>query len=96
MPPEEFLDGIFGSLMRDPVKLPSSGIVVDRFNAEKHLRHSATDLMDGSPLEIIDLIEMPELSARLSEWRQQLQVCISSLLYICNNPLTSFCVGGRQ
>ena len=30
--PEEFLDAIMGTLMRDPVTLPSSGQTVDRYS----------------------------------------------------------------
>ena len=35
--PEEFLDPVTCNLMDDPVKLPSSGTVVDRLTIKKHL-----------------------------------------------------------
>ena len=35
--PEEFLDAIMGTLMRDPVTLPSSGQTVDRSTIARHI-----------------------------------------------------------
>ena len=35
--PEEFMDPIMGSLMTDPVVLPSSGKVVDRSTIARHI-----------------------------------------------------------
>ena len=62
-PPEHFLDGVFGNLLKDPVKLPRSGAVVERAAALAHLARSKTDLLDGSPLPggAAELQEMPEL-----------------------------------
>ena len=35
--PEEFLSAIMGTLMRDPVTLPSSGQTVDRSTIARHI-----------------------------------------------------------
>lgn len=35
--PEEFLDPILGTIMKDPVKLPSSGMIVDRGTIARHI-----------------------------------------------------------
>lgn len=35
--PDEFLDAIMGTLMKDPVTLPSSGQVVDRATIARHI-----------------------------------------------------------
>lgn len=77
VPPTRFLDGMFGSLMRDPVQLPSSGVIVDRFNAEKHIRHHGTDMVDDSSLQTSNLIELQELKQEIVEWRKKSQVVFS-------------------
>lgn len=85
VPPTRFLDGMFGSLMRDPVQLPSSGVVVDRFNAEKHIRLHGTDMVDDSSLHTSNLIELRELKQEIVEWRQKSQVvicCVSETLVL--------------
>ena len=35
--PDEFLDPLLSTLMRDPVRLPTSGNVVDRSTISQHL-----------------------------------------------------------
>ena len=35
--PEEFLDPLLGSIMKDPVLLPTSGNILDRLTIKKHL-----------------------------------------------------------
>lgn len=35
--PEEFVDPLLSDIMRDPVKLPASGIIVERSVIERHL-----------------------------------------------------------
>ena len=35
--PDEFLDPIMGTLMRDPVLLPTSGNIVDRTTIARHI-----------------------------------------------------------
>ena len=51
--------------MTDPVKLPSSGIIVDRLTIKKHLANDKTDPFNRKPLEEIELIEMPELKLKI-------------------------------
>ena len=36
-PPEEFIDPILGTLMYEPVRLPSSGTVLDKATIARHL-----------------------------------------------------------
>lgn len=35
--PEEFFDPIMNTIMKDPVKLPTSGVTVDRATIVRHL-----------------------------------------------------------
>eukprot|EP00818_Percolomonas_sp_WS_P008819 CAMPEP_0117446966 /NCGR_PEP_ID=MMETSP0759-20121206/6624_1 /TAXON_ID=63605 /ORGANISM="Percolomonas cosmopolitus, Strain WS" /LENGTH=1113 /DNA_ID=CAMNT_0005239271 /DNA_START=174 /DNA_END=3512 /DNA_ORIENTATION=- len=66
--PDEFLDGITYTLMEDPVKLPASGVVLDRSTIERHLLNDSTDPFNRSPLEVKDLLPQPELKTQIEEW----------------------------
>jgi len=48
--PAEFLDPIMNEIMKDPVMLPSSKIVVDRITIIKHLLSDNTDPYNREPL----------------------------------------------
>ena len=73
--PEEFQCAILSDLMKDPVRLPSSGAVVDRSTISRHLLSDQFDPFNRQPLTMDMLIPMPELKARihafLTEARQQ-------------------------
>ena len=71
-PPAHFLDGVFGTLMKDPVRLPSSGVVTDRAGAAEHIKRYKKDLFDGSRLLHPNrLEELPELRAEIEAWRAE-------------------------
>lgn len=63
--PEEFIDPLIGTIMRDPVKLPTSNIIVDRITIEKHLSTDKTDPFNRQPLESKDLIPQQELKKKI-------------------------------
>lgn len=68
--PEEFLDPIMSTIMKDPVKLPSSGVIVDRPTIARHLLSDQTDPFNRSPLTM-DMVEPDyELKAKIDKWRQ--------------------------
>lgn len=48
--PEEFVDPIMSSVMKDPVLLPTSGMVVDRTTILKHFLVDLTDPFNRKPL----------------------------------------------
>ncbi|GFE54136.1 U-box domain-containing protein [Babesia ovis] len=66
--PEEFLDPIMNDIMEDPVLLPTSGIVMDRKNIERHLMSEATDPFSRQPLTKADLVPQDELKRRIEEF----------------------------
>jgi len=69
-PPERFLDGVFGTLMKDPVQLPSSGVIMDRSGALQAIKHRKKDPMDNTKLLHANrLIELPELKSEIEAWR---------------------------
>ncbi|KAJ7561846.1 hypothetical protein O6H91_03G043800 [Diphasiastrum complanatum] len=66
--PEEFLDPIQYTLMRDPVMLPSSKTIVDRSVIQRHLLSDQTDPFNRSLLTPDMLIPDSELKARIDEF----------------------------
>ncbi|KAG9118394.1 hypothetical protein FRC07_007110 [Ceratobasidium sp. 392] len=66
--PEEFMDPLMYTLMRDPVTLPSSRAVVDRSTIKAHLLSDITDPFNRSPLKIEDVIPNEELKAKIDVW----------------------------
>lgn len=68
--PEEFLDPIAATLMEDPVKLPSSGVIVDRTTIETHLLSDPTDPFNRSALRKEELIPCPDLQVKILEYKK--------------------------
>ncbi|KAF2223300.1 putative ubiquitin fusion degradation protein UfdB [Elsinoe ampelina] len=58
--PDELLDPIMGSLMEDPVLLPSSKQIVDRSTIRSHLLSDPTDPFNRVPLKIEDVLPAEE------------------------------------
>ncbi|CAE6512214.1 unnamed protein product [Rhizoctonia solani] len=66
--PDEFLDPLMYTLMRDPVKLPSSKATVDRSTIKAHLLSDTTDPFNRSPLKIEEVTPDVELKANIEAW----------------------------
>ncbi|KAF8903108.1 ubiquitin elongating factor core-domain-containing protein [Gymnopilus junonius] len=66
--PDEYLDPLMFSVMKDPVCLPSSRAIVDRSTIKSHLLSDSTDPFNRAPLTIDDVIPVPELKARIEEF----------------------------
>ncbi|KAJ6936509.1 hypothetical protein NC652_011267 [Populus alba x Populus x berolinensis] len=66
--PDEFLDPIQCTLMKDPVILPSSRTTVDRPVIQRHLLSDNTDPFNRSHLTVDMLIPNTELKARIKEF----------------------------
>lgn len=63
--PEEYLDPLMFTLMRDPIMLPSSKAIMDRATLKSHLLSDTKDPFNRMPLSIDDVIPMSELKARI-------------------------------
>lgn len=50
--PEEFLDTLMSTLMKDPVELPTSKNVVDYMTIKKHLMNEPKDPFNRDPLTL--------------------------------------------
>jgi len=66
--PDEFLDPIMGEIMKDPVLLPSSQMVVDRLTIIKHLLSDDTDPFNRSKLTKEMLEPQPDLKQKIEEF----------------------------
>jgi len=66
--PNEFMDPLLLTLMRDPVKLPTSGTVVDRSTIATQLLNNELDPFNRQPLQLKDVIPDVELKTRIDEW----------------------------
>ncbi|XP_059163958.1 ubiquitin conjugation factor E4 A-like [Physella acuta] len=66
--PEEFLDPIMGTLMTDPVMLPSSHNIVDRNVIARHILSDQTDPFNRQPLSLDMVIPQAELKAKIQAW----------------------------
>ncbi|THG98805.1 hypothetical protein EW026_g3438 [Hermanssonia centrifuga] len=63
--PDEFLDPLMYTLMRDPVLLPSSRTVIDRATIKSHLLSDAKDPFNRMPLSLEDVVPDLDLKARI-------------------------------
>ena len=75
--PEEFLDPILGTLMRDPVMLPASKQIVDRSVIIRHLLSDQFDPFNREPLSVDKLIPMTELRDKINKWLEERRVVTS-------------------
>ncbi|KAF9644135.1 hypothetical protein BDM02DRAFT_3272627 [Thelephora ganbajun] len=66
--PDEFLDALLYTVMKDPVTLPSSRAVVDRSTIKSHLLSDSKDPFNRAPLTIEEVIPNTELKARIDEF----------------------------
>ncbi|KAF9483478.1 hypothetical protein BDN70DRAFT_873762 [Pholiota conissans] len=66
--PDEFLDPLMFTVMRDPVLLPSSRTILDRATIKSHLLSDSKDPFNRAPLAIEDVVAVPELKARIEEF----------------------------
>ncbi|KIK52087.1 hypothetical protein GYMLUDRAFT_50156 [Collybiopsis luxurians FD-317 M1] len=73
--PDEFLDPLMYTLMKDPVILPTSRTTMDRATIKSHLLSDTTDPFNRMPLAIEDVVPDTELKSKidafLTERRKQ-------------------------
>lgn len=69
--PEEFLDPIQFTLMRDPVILPTSGNTLDRATITRHLLSDPKDPFNREELTIDMLKPNDELKERINQWLKE-------------------------
>jgi len=71
--PDEFLDPILSTLMKDPVILPTSGNVVDRPTIMRHLLSDEHDPFNRMRLTPDMLQPATEVKAKIKAWLKEQQ-----------------------
>lgn len=66
--PDEYLDPILSTLMRDPVTLPISKVTVDRATILQHLLSDPTDPFNKQPLVLADVVPNTALKVEIEAW----------------------------
>lgn len=69
--PEEFLDPVTYTLMKDPVTLPTSGTIMDRSTILRHLLTDQRDPINRQTLTPDMLQPAAELKAKIDAWLQE-------------------------
>mmetsp|Transcript_13232 Transcript_13232/g.19290 ORF Transcript_13232/g.19290 Transcript_13232/m.19290 type:complete len:159 (+) Transcript_13232:64-540(+) len=72
--PDEFLDPLMITFMKDPVLLPTSGTVIDRSTITQHLLNDPCDPFNRKELSIDMVKPATELKQRMTEWLEKKQV----------------------
>lgn len=66
--PPEFLDPLMSTIMKDPVRLPTSDNIVDRATINQHLLNNETDPFNRKPLTVKMLEPDDDLKRRIHSW----------------------------
>eukprot|EP01135_Chromosphaera_perkinsii_P005722 Nk52_evm22s359 gene=Nk52_evmTU22s359 len=66
--PDEYLDPLMFTLMKDPVLLPTSGMTIDRATIVSHLLSDATDPFNRKPLSIEMVEDNIALREEIDDW----------------------------
>ncbi|PJF16742.1 hypothetical protein PSACC_03438 [Paramicrosporidium saccamoebae] len=66
--PDEFLDPLMFTVMREPVRLPTSNMVVDRSTIVAHLLNDPTDPFNRKPLTLEETVPEKELADRIAQF----------------------------
>ncbi|KAJ2549665.1 Ubiquitin conjugation factor E4 [Coemansia sp. RSA 1933] len=68
--PDEYLDPLLASLMTDPVRLPTSGTVMDRSVIKGQLLSDPRDPFNRAPLSADMLVPLDDLKREIHDWRE--------------------------
>jgi len=85
--PEEFLDPILRTLMKDPVILSTSNRIVDRSVAVQSVLRGGKDPFNGRKLVMSHLQPLPELRQAIMTWKQRKENMYARLVFIHNGSL---------
>lgn len=71
--PEEYVDPIMGTLMTDPVLLPTSGKIVDRQTIARHVLSDQTDPFNRMPMTMNMVKPADELKQEIASWMSEIR-----------------------
>jgi len=76
--PDEFLDPLMCTFMKDPVLLPTSGTVIDRSTIMQHLLNDPVDPFNRKPLTVDMIIPATELKEKMENWLEEKRSAMST------------------
>ncbi|KAJ2366658.1 Ubiquitin conjugation factor E4, partial [Coemansia sp. RSA 2607] len=71
--PEQYLDPLLASLITEPVRLPTSGSIMDLAVIKGQLLSDPRDPFNRAKLTVDMLEPMPELKKEIAEWRSRME-----------------------
>jgi len=66
--PDEFLDPLMCTLMKDPVLLPTSNTIIDRSTITQHLLNDPHDPFNRKELNVSMIVDAVEMKDRIEKW----------------------------
>ncbi|CAO1628196.1 unnamed protein product [Jaminaea pallidilutea] len=66
--PDEYTDPLMATVMRNPVKLPTSGAIIDLSTIKSHLLSDPTDPFNRAPLQLSEVQPADELRQEIEAW----------------------------
>lgn len=76
--PDEFLDPLMVTFMKDPVLLPTSDTIIDRSTITQHLLNDPTDPFNRKDLTIDMVVPATELKERMNKWVEEKRAAAKS------------------
>lgn len=78
--PDDFLDPLMATLMKDPVILPMSKMIIDRDTIRTHLLSDPNDPFNRQPMSIDDVVEATELKVKIMAFLEERRVLAMNAL----------------
>ncbi|CEP62538.1 ubiquitin-ubiquitin ligase UFD2 LALA0_S05e07866g [Lachancea lanzarotensis] len=69
--PDEYLDPLMFTIMKDPVILPASRVTIDRSTIKSHLLSDSTDPFNRMPLKLEDVIPNDDLRHEIEAFKRK-------------------------
>ncbi|SCU92819.1 LANO_0E02212g1_1 [Lachancea nothofagi CBS 11611] len=69
--PDEFLDPLMFTIMKDPVILPTSKVTIDRSTIKAHLLSDSTDPFNRMPLKLEDVVPNDDLRHQIEMFKNK-------------------------
>ena len=69
--PDEFLDPLMFTLMKDPVLLPTSNTIIDRSTITQHLLNDPHDPFNRKDLDVDMIVDAVEMKERIDQWLKE-------------------------
>ena len=87
--PEEFMDPVMFTFMKDPVLLPTSSTIMDRSTITQHLLNDPHDPFNRKELSMDMVLPATELKERMNKWLDEKRLSAALIM-------ESSCSGSKE